>query len=319
MDKIIIGIHGLSNKPEKIRLHEYWHQALVEGLQHEGYDGEVPFASVYWANYLYKTAMHEDESFDFDSLFNEEPYVTAEPGALRPYRDSWKDKLRGAALGIVGETVDRMKDNCGAEALADWVLEKWLKDLAFYYDEHRKIADVDGNPGQARAVLQAILRDALRAHKDKEIMLIAHSMGTIIAYDVLRDIGRSDAPEDSGLAVPYFVTMGSPLGLPHVKGKIIEEREYDGEADAARVRTPTIVTGSWLNYADPKDPVAADVHLRNDYQENRHGVRVIDDLVENDYLVPLRKPGQERKRNHHKSYGYLRTPELSRQVRKFLS
>ena len=44
------------------------------------------------------------------------------------------------------------------------------------------------------------------------------------------------------------------------------------------------------------------------------GVRVKDDIVINDY----RAPGQE-KRNHHKSYGYLRTPELSHLVAEFLA
>ena len=318
MSKIIIGIHGLSNKPEAAVLQQYWHKALVEGLNNAGHHDDVHFESVYWAKYLYKTPLHDDDNFDFDSLFNEEPYVPAEAGALREYEDSWKDSLRSSALSIVGESVDAMKEHLGMDRLADWVLEKWLKDLAFYYDENRMLIDADGNSGSARVVLQNVLRNVLRAHKDKEIMLIAHSMGSIIAYDVLRDIGRSDAPEDSGLTVPHFVTIGSPLGLPHVKGKIIEEREYSGVKDAERVRTPTIVTGGWLNFSDPKDPVAADVHLHNDYRENRHGVRVEDDLVENDYLAPQRSPDKERKRNHHKSYGYLRTPELSRYVRRFL-
>lgn len=319
MTKMIIGIHGLANKPEENVLHDYWHRALVEGLNHENYSGDIPFSSVYWAKYLYREPLHEDENFDFDSSFNDEPYVTADEGAIREYKDSWKDDLRAGALGILGETTDMLKTRFGMDALADWVLEKWLKDLAFYYDRERMILNAEGQQEQARTVLQDVLRDEIRKHKGKEIMLIAHSMGTVIAYDVLRDIGRSTAPEDEGLTVSNFVTIGSPLGLPHVKGKIIEEREYDGNNDAARVRTPSIVTGSWVNFADPKDPVAADVLLRNDYRENRHGVRVVDDLVENDYRVPLRPPTKERKRNHHKSYGYLRTPELSRHVRDFLA
>jgi esterase/lipase superfamily enzyme len=48
-------------------------------------------------------------------------------------------------------------------------------------------------------------------------MLIAHSMGTIISYDVLRDLGQ----EDPSFKVPHFATIGSPLDLPHVKAKII--------------------------------------------------------------------------------------------------
>lgn len=312
MKKIIIGIHGLSNKPMKDLLAGSWKKALEEGLKNVGYSGEIPFENVHWADLLYKHPLHEDREFDFDSLFNEEPYVAAKPSALREYRDSWKDDVTAVTLATVGSSIDVMKRYFGMNKLADWVLQKWLKDLAFYYDENRVLRDRNGNSGRASEVLQGELLTALRKHKDEEIMLIAHSMGSIISYDTLRNIGQSNAPEDAGLVVPYFVTIGSPLGLPHVKGKIIEEREYDGENEAARVHTPSVVTKSWVNYADRKDPVAADVHLRDDYQANKKGVRVIDDLVANDYQAP------NGERNPHKSYGYLRTPELSRHVKAFL-
>ena len=151
------------------------------------------------------------------------------------------------------------------------------------------------------------LENALVPLRGEEIMLISHSMGTIIAYDVLRDLGRTD----QGFEVAQFVTIGSPLGLPHVKARVMEERTYDGEG-RERVRTPSVVTQRWVNYADRKDPVALDVHLRDDYGPNRTGVRVEDDLVVNGYLSPAAKP------NHHKSYGYLRTPEISELIRAFI-
>jgi len=50
------------------------------------------------------------------------------------------------------------------------------------------------------------------------------------------------------------------LGLPHVKGKIIDQRAYDPQ-----VRTPSMVKKKWVNYADRKDPVAVDVFLKDDY------------------------------------------------------
>ena len=318
MNKAIIGIHGLANKPERVVLFDYWHKALQEGLANVDYGGDVPFDLVYWADLLYKNPLHDDEDFDFDTLFNDEPYVPAEPGSLRTYADSWTDEVRSAGGAIVGDTLDFLKNRLGNNRLADWVLQKCLKDLAFYYDEKRNLHDRNDIARRASDVLREELLDAIRERRDKEIMIIAHSMGSIIAYDTLRNIGQSRVPEDDGLVVPYFVTIGSPLGLPHVKGKIIEKRKYDGETEAARVRTPSIVTRSWVNYADRKDPVAADVHLRDDYQANANNVRVVDDLVENDYRAPP-KPGQsKRERNHHKSYGYLRTPELSLHVKKFL-
>ena len=318
MNKIIIGIHGLSNKPKREVLRDYWFKALREGLENVGYSGKIPFESVFWADLLYKQQLHEDQAFDFDSLFNDEPYVQAKPGALRDYADSWIDEVRSRALAIGGDLLDSLKRHCDMNNLADWVLQKWLKDLAFYYDEKRILRTRDGSRLPASKVLQGELLSTFRKHKDKEILLIAHSMGSIISYDTLRNIGQSKAEADGGLWVPYFITIGSPLGLPHVKGQIIEERKYAGKNRAVRVRTPSIVTKSWVNFADPKDPVAADVHLRDDYQANASDVRVVDDLVDNDYQAPHKSVQKSGKRNHHKSYGYLRTPELSRHVKAFL-
>jgi hypothetical protein len=264
---------------------------------------------VYWADLLYKNRQHDDEFFDFDKLYNEQPYVEAGPGPLERHEDGTLDTLIAGVLGMVGATVDFAKEHFEMNRFADWVLGKALKDLAFYYEPNRKIGD-RSDPKQlveARKVLQDELKSALLPLRSDEIMLIAHSMGTIIAYDVLRNIGQ----EVREFEVAHFVTIGSPLGIPHVKAKIIEERPYAGKENE-RVRTPTVVTKRWVNYADRKDPVALDVHLKDDYGPNGGGVRVEDDLVANGYLSPKGEP------NHHKSYGYLRTPELSEHIRDFL-
>ncbi len=308
MSKIIIGIHGLANKPAKDVLEDWWKKSIAEGLQVNcGIPNpEVQFKIVFWADLLYKNRLHTEDDFSFDALYNHEPYVRAGDGALQKYKDSWRSDIVAAALGLVGTTVDTLKERFGVNSFADWLLGKLLKDLAFYYDDNRMIKGRNDQYATAKNVLRDELRNALLPEKEKEIMLIAHSMGSIIAYDVLRNLGR----ENAGVEIPHFVTIGSPLGLPHVKGKIIQEREYD-----PRVRTPSIVTKRWVNYADRKDPVAVDVHLRDDYEENDKTVRVKDDLISNDY----RKPAGEKEHNHHKSYGYLRTPELSKHVAAFLA
>lgn len=58
--------------------------------------------------------------------------------------------------------------------------------------------------------------------------------------------------------------------------------------------------------------MAVDTHLRDDIGPNSVGIRVEDDLVINDYISPSGE------KNRHKSYGYLRTPELSRLINQFL-
>ena len=311
MSKIIVGIHGLANKPEKEILADWWQRSIEEGLAKncDLNDANLAFEMVYWADLLHRSPQHRDELFDFDSLYNDQPYTAAE-GTPKEHREGWRDEIRTSISTFAGGAIDLLKEQFGMDSLAGWVLEKTLKDLAFYYDKKRKIGDRSEPPKAvlARKVLQDELTNALRPLKGREIMLIAHSMGTIIAYDVLRDLGQSD-PE---FQVADFITIGSPLGLPHVKAKVIEERGYAGE-EQKRVRTPSIVTNSWVNYADRRDPVALDTHLRDDYGPNRSEIWVKDDLVLNGYESPSGKA------NYHKSYGYLRTPEVSRHIRDFLA
>jgi hypothetical protein len=306
--KVIIGIHGLANKPPEGQLKEWWHSSLLEGLEkNRGLAAPLfEFRMVYWADLLYKYPLHNEANYTFDKLYNDEPYVAAETNALKPDKDGFSDRVRAGVFDLIGDSVDALKEHFGMDALADWLIGQLVKDLHFYYDQDRRIADKSGAEDLARIVLRRTLLNELNQLKGKSAMLIAHSMGSIIAYDALRDLGR----DDPDFQLSHLVTIGSPLGLPHVKAKILKEREYD-----AKVRRPSVVRQGWVNFADRKDPVAADVHLSDDYEANAFGIKVKDDLVINDY----RSPGKERKSNHHKSYGYLRTPELSRRVAEFLA
>ncbi|MES9922732.1 MAG: hypothetical protein ABW152_01455 [Candidatus Thiodiazotropha endolucinida] len=305
MAKVIVGIHGLANKPKKDVLKEWWRESIHEGLKKNQKinSPEFEFYLVHWADLLYKYPLHDEKNFSFDKLFNDEPYVKATEGALKKYDDDFLAKVRAGVFDFIGDTADALKVYAGMDSFADFLIGRLLKDLDFYYD-NRKIQDRSGGLGDTQEVLRQELSDTLIPLKGESIMLISHSMGSIIAYDALRDLGRSDP----GFELSHFVTIGSPLGLPHVKAKIVKERTYD-----EKVRTPSVVKKSWVNFADKKDPVAADVFLRGDYTANASGVEVVDDLVANDYIAPDKK-----KHNHHKSYGYLRTPEMSAHVAKFL-
>ena len=306
MTHVIVVIHGLANKPDRQTLSQWYEAALREGLAKNCgvHNAEFEFVMAYWADLLYKYPQHQDSAFDFDSLYNNQPYTPAAPGALKKYRDSWLDDARAAVLGAGGVALDAVRGYVGLNAVADWILEQKLKDLAYYYDRNRRIRGRDGQLLEARRVLMDELMNTLLPLKGRRLMLIAHSMGSIISYDVLRDLGR----RDRAFQVPHFVTIGSPLGMPHVKANIYKERSYT----RVPVRTPTVVTEKWVNYADRRDPVAIDVHLRDDFGTNDAGIQVEDDLVINDYVSPLDE------RNSHKSYGYLRTPELSEHIRDFL-
>lgn len=282
---VIIGIHGLANKPEESILKDWWKLSILEGLarNQSRTSQKLSFESVYWADVRNAEPIRNDD--------NDEPYTEADGvGPLKTYKDGWWDDVVAKAGDYLAKPLDAAKRYFGFDELADKVLRRKLEDLAAYYD-HTQIRDE----------LRQRLKDAILMNTDKRIMVIAHSMGSIIAYDVLRALGR----ESRSLAIDHFVTIGSPLGLPHVKYKIYQENDL--------VRTPSVVN-RWTNFADRRDPVAADVQLASDYAPNDRGIRVRDDLVLNGYLRP--KP--DRKPNYHKSYGYLRAPEVSQVIRSFI-
>lgn len=306
MANLIIGIHGLSNKPPKSTLSDWWKAAIKEGLdQNCGIeDADFEFEMVYWADLLYKNPQHTDKNFDFDSLYTDQPYIPAVQGNLKEYKEGWLDNIREAVSNTGGRVLDAAREYTGLGAVSDWLLDQKLRDLAFYYDKTRLILDRNERAREARQVLMDELMNTLKRRRGDRMMLIAHSMGTIISYDVLRELGQQSV----SFPVQHFVTIGSPLGLPIVKERIYSERSYTD----VPVRTPTVVTERWVNYADRKDVVAIDTHLRDDFRENDSGIRVEDDLVLNSYV------GLNGDVNSHKSYGYLRTPELSSHIRSFL-
>lgn len=210
---------------------------------------------VYWSDVTYPKPIPNSKN---DEVYEKSPVKGK--GPLRTYEDGWEDELRATTFGLVGDFIDGAKSLLGISKSADAVLEAKLKDLFRYYTDK-----------DVRSTLRNRLKEALLRNADHRSMLIAHSMGSIVAYDVLRQIGK-EAPN---FRLAHFVTIGSPLGLPHVVMRIRDESPL--------VRTPSVVD-RWTNLADRRDPVSLDIRLRDDYDENDRGVKVKDDLVYNDYV-----------------------------------
>ncbi len=278
---LIIGIHGLAKKPAPEQLSEWWEAAIREGLRRNKnlLDVNFEYKNIYWASYLHGED-NDPEPYPYPVDFSGQ-----DDGPLKTYDDGWLDTVRATGLDILASALDSIKRRIDIDALADGVLEAKLQDLSRYYEE-------EGIRNQLRNELKETLVPALE--KGTRTMLISHSMGTIIAYDVLRELGISNPT----FRLPHLITIGSPLGLPHVVHKIQQEW--------GTVRTPSIVE-KWSNFADRRDPVAADIRLRDDFKANSRDIRARDDLVINDYGGI-----------HHKSYGYLRAPEVTEAIARFI-
>lgn len=279
---VIIGIHGLANKPPVDEKTRWWKAAIAEGLaRNEGLaDAVFGFEFVYWADLRYETPLASDAL--------DEPYRPYEGTDPLPSEED-APKLTGHdVLGLVYEGINRIEEATGVTLVDDLILEHRFDDLWHYHVEQRF----------ARQVRSRLI-ERLEEFRNHRILLVAHSMGSVIAYDALRLLER-DAP---GLKVEHLVTAGSPLGLAKVKLKI--------EAECGVARVPNNVE-HWTNLADGNDIVAVTGALADDFVPSDTGVEVVDHRIVNDYRRPTGEP------NHHKSYGYLRTPEFSKIARGFL-
>ncbi len=278
---VVIGIHGLANKPPIDEKTRWWRASIAEGLvRNEGLsDPRFDFEFVYWADLRYEAPLAADD--------NQEPYRPYDGTGPLAAGDEAPATTTKDVLAPVYAGIDRIEEATGVTLVDDLILEHRFDDLWHYHGERHFARQV-----------RARLAKRLRMFRNHRILLVAHSMGSVIAYDVLRMLEREDPP----LRVEHLVTAGSPLGLAKIKLKIEDEH------GAARV--PDNVE-RWTNLADGEDVVAIMGALESDFAPNRAGVRITDRRVVNAY----RRPGGEA--NHHKSYGYLRTPEFSRVARDY--
>lgn len=107
---------------------------------------------------------------------------------------------------------------------------------------------------QVRSELRGrLVNDLLSASKNNgKIIIVSHSMGTMIAYDVLRNV--ADCPQ-----VDTLITLGSPLGITEVQEEL-------KATEAEKIDFPASKLKQWINIYDPLDPICGlDPKLGNDY------------------------------------------------------
>lgn len=285
-ERVVIGIHGLNRKPQRQVLAGWWSTSISEGIQRNtiGYRNQVDFELVYWADLLYGEPIA--------ALADEEAYVAAKGQGPLPSGGPSLLAITAAVLeGGLGQALRMFFKGSVVDDIVARALEERTPDLGLY----------QGDPEKRNAVRQRLFDRLSIAHATgKEIMLIAHSMGSVIAYDVLADAERI-LPK---LRVAHLLTLGSPLGVEAVKHILA--------TPTRPLRVPDCVA-RWSNLADPADHYARwDARLVDDYADNAQGVSVADHLVINGYVDRLGKA------DHHKVYGYLRTPEVSAAVTAFV-
>jgi hypothetical protein len=126
-----------------------------------------------------------------------------------------------------------------------------IPDIIFRLVVGKFAADVlDYLFGPHKEAMRAPVRAALLADPKPKVV-VCHSLGTIITYDVLSE------PALAGLDIDLLVTLGSPLAIANV-----QQLMRDG---AGRPHPVPPEVHAWDNFADFWDPVALDKTLRDDF------------------------------------------------------
>lgn len=300
MANVIIEIHGLGNKPPKNLLERWWERAMMEGLKSNDYQVSLPkHEMVYWADILYDKPLNQFEKDVKSPYYLDEIYVRRPKLFVREKHDT-----RKKVLSFVNRQLNKFFLNSDMSLnysfITDAILGNYFKDLQTYYKEESGADEVYAN--KIKETIRLRLLKVLEKYKEDDIMIVAHSMGSIIAYDVLSFLADH-------IPVHTFVTIGSPLGLPIVVSKIAEEQRVRKNGERLIVSPPNVKR--WYNFSDILDKVALNYELADDFAENKLGVKPIDYMVENNYQI-------NEVSNPHKSYGYLRTPEFAKILNEFI-
>lgn len=175
---------------------------------------------------------------------------------------------------------------------APWLMHLVARpDLRITLDEVlRYLLDAAGVAGGIRAMLKEPLLAAWRA--GRPVMLIGHSLGSVIGYDTLWEFSHDDAHDGR---VDWFVSLGSPLATRFVRKRV------KGADRSGKDRYPGNI-GRWLNCAARGDMTALHSRLRPFYGGIVE-LGLAEALIDrNDIYNHFRA---DFGLNPHKSYGYL--------------
>jgi len=246
-DPLILFIPGLRPKPEPVVHRRELFRCLLEGVRRVDPDiasalaaKQQNFEIASWTYDFYSE--HRDiglDQADIDTLLKKRHASAAD----RALASSWQRRLM-RWLFRAADQLPVMLPHLASEEL-----QLQLHDLNRYNRNKNGIADV------ARQTLKKPLQQA--ADAGRPVLLLAHSMGSVIAYDALWQMSQDS---DRDVSVHLLVTMGSPLG------QNVIQRNLLGYSERGQERYPANIL-DWINIAAFGELTAIDMTLNNDFGE----------------------------------------------------
>ena len=288
--KRIIFTHGKNPKPPAQEHEQQLLRCLLHGVHKV--DSEVAaeiessdcFSLVSWSHLFYDTVLDIADVLPWIDRLLAEADPPADLRAARPL------KYRAAkAMYTVGDYLPWL-----IPLIPDPRVKRSICETNAYFSNH------DNSACHIRQLQKEPLRAA--GARGVRILLIGHSMGSVIAYDSLWELQYLEGVGD---CVDCLLTLGSPLGMNYV------QRRLRGR-DAGHLGHYPCNINRWVNISSRGDLVALDPSLANDFRAMTASgcVTEIQDM-RNDIMNHYR---DDRGLNVHKSYGYLVNPHVAQVI-----
>ncbi len=313
MAQRIIVIHGRHTKPAKAPHAELLKKSLISGLSRvdkakakKVQSGKIPVEFVYYGDVnnellstklkIRKTLSAKDPDCANAPCLPHEGYQEAidrlgefSKFSKSAYHKTLKENKDFRWLDDAARAFSTLTAIASASRLNMKVIAKATEDMGAYLLT-RKVGS------KVRQRLQEPLKAAILRGDD--ICLISHSMGCMVAYDVMWKFSQMSEYSDvqaSGNKVNLWMTLGCPLGEAGVKRNL-----YDGD-ERKSDKHPRKIIKDWVNVAAKDDFVAHDSSMKDDYRgmlTNGYIDSITDKKIYNCFAY-------KGKSNPHKSYGYL--------------
>ena len=277
----IIYVPGLLPKPEPDVHREALLRCLLAGVERIAEDiahviGSTPgaFDIVSWTFDFY----HEHRDFGIDAASVDAVIEQRMPNAKDVAEATSLRRRFARWIYTLGDLLPFLIRHVASERM-----EVHLRDLLRY------LRDDNGIASHTRRMLKVALRAATEG--GHPVLLLAHSMGSVIAYDSLWEMthgGRDRARVD------LLVTMGSPLGQRYLQKRIKGANKRGHRRYPGNVR-------AWTNVSAIGDLTALDYHLADDFEEMLE-LGLLEEFTDETIHTHFRLDGEL---NVHAEYGYL--------------
>jgi hypothetical protein len=244
----VVCIHGIAQEGKSsAQLKVEWDAALRDGLR----KAEVPWPAQMETVYPFYGKVLADKTADVDRGVAVGLIRRGGPPADEPKKYEFYDELLTEMAKARAVQTDNLTAEDGlpvARGVLNW---PWVQAMARRLNQVSAIADLSIdtftrdvwvylNYKQVHLPIDRIVADALPSNE--RCVVVAHSLGTVISYNVLTALGQRDL-------VKAWITLGSPLGI-----EAIYRRLPNLVPKVAR-KSPWGV-GSWYNARDVQDFVA---------------------------------------------------------------